>query len=186
MGLEHVTRATERYFIHGGTTKTGKPRFWASKKSGPSVVDSLPPEFEIREAPDTAIVTVRRKLVTRILPHERKTVEAIADDVVGICVVDVEKDAIVVYTPNRTVEELRKDFPEIRAAAAESWVRGGQFHQQFRFDLADESSRAFRVSRWCYRGRIDGWISLSGAARLGDLARKYLPHAMKESFFDLM
>ena len=58
-----------------------------------------------------------------------------------------------------------------------------------RFTLVDETSRSFRVQRWCFRGSIDRWIDLweSGSAgKLSDLVKRFCPHIGQESFFELM
>jgi hypothetical protein len=55
-----------------------------------------------------------------------------------------------------------------------------------RFQLVDKDQRLFAVERMTYRGE-GGWHSLlwHGEA-LPELARKYLPHLGRDSFFELV
>ena len=54
----------------------------------------------------------------------------------------------------------------------------------FKFELDDPNTRLFSVSRMCYM-TIDGeWMYLE-SGNLETLAKKYLPHVGKESFFEL-
>ena len=53
-----------------------------------------------------------------------------------------------------------------------------------RFILADRGSRQFEAQRMCYRSSMEGWISL-GAGSLGEMARAYVPHLGRETFFEL-
>ena len=74
------------------------------------------------------------------------------------------------------------DTMMLRSIFAES----ARYSPMLRFWLVDEDKRIFRADRWCFRGSIDGWISLMGGdGSLETLARKYLPHLAKESFFEL-
>ena len=61
----------------------------------------------------------------------------------------------------------------------------GEYMPMMRFIIETEESRDFRLQRWCFRGRIDGWIFLA-MGKLDDLLEKYIPHLGKESFFELI
>jgi hypothetical protein len=45
--------------------------------------------------------------------------------------------------------------------------------------------RVFRVERWCYLGRIDGWLDLHRWKPIEDLARETVPTLGTEDFFEL-
>jgi hypothetical protein len=51
MALEYVNRRGDRYFVLQGKTKTGKPKFYCSKRYSGVGVDRLPDEFAIHENP---------------------------------------------------------------------------------------------------------------------------------------
>ena len=85
MSVEHINRRGDRYYVFQGRTKTGKPKYYASKsatsQSGQRV-DSLPEDFEIFENPGNAAVTVRRRKRSRIVDAERQLVEQLALEVI--------------------------------------------------------------------------------------------------------
>ena len=54
-----------------------------------------------------------------------------------------------------------------------------------RFVLVDKRRRRFEVQRWVFRARRDGCTSAAAQAPLPEVARRYLPHLNKESFFEL-
>lgn len=49
----------------------------------------------------------------------------------------------------------------------------------------DAKRREFVVERWCFRGSIDGWISLDCSTDLKQLVKKYCCHLGKDSFYEL-
>jgi hypothetical protein len=99
----------------------------------------------------------------------------------------------VIYTPDTNPSDaarlLQAMFGPVIAGRArkEDWiVRNASYTAMLRFTLTDEGARLFKVERWCFRGAIDGWLFLAGGKPLEQLARVYLPHLARESFFDLM
>ncbi len=59
------------------------------------------------------------------------------------------------------------------------------YRPMMRFTLADKETRGFTVERYCFRGRIDGWIFIDGPAMLSALVKKYVKNLGRESFFEL-
>lgn len=164
MPLEYENRRGDKYYVHEGRTKTGKPKFWCSKKAEGNPVEQLPEGFELHENPRNAQVTVRKIQTSRILPIERELLTKWVRELSGTeySIVDVEEDSLVVYAIDQNYSPM------------------------FRFSLTDEDERQYCVQRWCYRGSIDRWIYLAGGAPLEQHARTFLPHLASESFFDLM
>ena len=68
MALEYVNRRGDRYHVMQGATKTGKPKFWCTKRAtGAGVaVERLPDGYEIHERPQDGLVSVRKALLSRI------------------------------------------------------------------------------------------------------------------------
>ena len=62
---------------------------------------------------------------------------------------------------------------------------GGDYQPVMRLTLKDESARLFAVERYCFRGSVDGWISLSRPIPLPQAVTKFLKHLGRESFFEL-
>jgi hypothetical protein len=54
-----------------------------------------------------------------------------------------------------------------------------------RFRLVDEKDRVFEAERYCFLGSIDEWISIGVPGKLKSLARKYVRHLGKDSFYEI-
>jgi hypothetical protein len=78
--LEYVNRRGDRYFVSQAKTKTGKPKFYCSKRPGGVGVDRLPEGFEIHERPEDALVSVRKIRPARIQPFEREELTRLANE----------------------------------------------------------------------------------------------------------
>ena len=184
MPVTHVNRKRDTYYLHAGKTKTGKPKYWFAKSTEGELLGSMPEGYEIYENPD-AQVFLRKIVPQLVIPDEVAVVEE------GLrryapgqnCIVDVQKDHIVVYHAERVTLDL-EDFGFRSLPASYR-----HYMKVMRFTLVDEKARTFRVQRWCFRGSIDRWIDLweSGSAgKLSDLVKRFCPHIGQESFFELM
>ncbi len=185
MPVTHTNRRGQTYYLHSGTTKAGKPRYWFSMKSDGPLVESIPEDHEIYENPE-AQVFLRKVKPQIISPEEvavvRNGLTQYAPD--ENCLVDLRDAQIVIYHSERVRYGLEAVFG-IREMPAGLLY----YTKVMRFILANEETRTFRVQRWCFRGSIDSWIDLwmSGSeGNLSDLIKTYCPHIGKESFFELM
>lgn len=195
MSLQYVNRRGDRYFVHQGTTKTGKPKYYCSKKPAGVPVDRLPEGFELYENPQNALVSVRKVRPSRITAIERESLARWANELAATqTIVAVEGDGLVIYASDmdaesslRTLTMLMGEPPGGHAAQLDWLTRHARYSPMLRFTLQDEDERLFSAERWCYLGRIDDWIPLLGGARdLESLAAQLLPHMGQESFFELM
>lgn len=194
MPFEYVNRKEDTYYLHAGTTRTGKPRYWFSRQQGDTVIDAVPEGYEVYETPETGQVLLRKAKPSRITALERELVAHAVRRDAGIAHfrVDVEGDSLVIYTPNMAEPEAdqmldRFGIPPLLRAGHKDWlVKRSGLCKMMRFTLVDPEARLFQVERWCFRGSIDDWFSLGGCRLLADLVRQYVKHLGKESFFDLM
>jgi len=155
-----VNRKGDRYYLHQGRTKTGKPKYFFSKKSEGELCGQLPDGFEIYESPRGQVYCrrIQPKLITE------QEIEVVRE-AIRICgkqfsaVVDVKGKDIIVYEGE---------------------------HPCLRFTLCDDDKRPFAASRWCYLGSIDDWFPLRSMKPLSQLAKDYCRHIGEESFFELM
>jgi hypothetical protein len=181
--------------LRQGKTKTGKPKYYMSKKSEGVPVEQMPEGFEVYEHPERGIVSVRKVRVSRILSVERERLTQWTKHLAGIdyfCV-DIQDDSLVIYTPATdpaasvsALSHIFGSFPAARASELE-WIGShSTYVAMLRFSLGNEEKRLFAAERWCFRGSIDDWFFLSGGQPLEALAKKYLPHLNRESFFELM
>jgi hypothetical protein len=184
MPVIHLSRREVNYYLHEGTTKTGKPRYWFSTKDDGDLVEEIPEGFEVYENPDAQVFL--RKIQTQVIfPLEVAMVEK------GLkryasgehCLVDVQKKDIVIYHADE--EKRLLEVLGVREMPA-SLLR---YTKVMRFTLVDTKDRTFQAQRWCFRGSVDDWIDLwmgGGQGSLADLIAQYGPHIGKESFFELM
>lgn len=194
MTLEYTNRKGQRYFVMQERTKTGKVKYYCGKTLNAEGVAELPAEFEIFEHPQTGIVTIRKALQSRILPAEKQFLKEQVGKLSDVesFIIETTEDSLIVHTS----EQDRKDIDQILMRLAgpfvteqqrQDFVSTSSFHPMFRFKLEDEAERLFALERWCFRGRIDGWIPIVWNQQpLDELAAEFLPHLGQESFFELM
>lgn len=207
--MEYENRRGERYFVLQGTTKTGKPKYYCSKKSDGTAVDRLPPEFELFENPATAIVTVRKVKPSRIRDDE---VEFLKSETHRLSrtkyfLVNRDGDHLVIHASDididsngltNMLDSLGKltglnlfrtvgvPTTNARQSQIDTIVSHGRYSPVFRVTLTDADKRLFGIEHWCDRGSIEDWISLTDDQTLATLTKKYLPHLGEPSFFNLM
>lgn len=186
--MQYINRRGDTYFVFQGTTKTGKPKYYASKKPDSlkaTRVTELPREYEIFENPVNAIVVIRRRKQSVLTAADRNFLSRLTLEHGQVaCEVVIDGNSLVLYAGP----------PPLRNSALESMMSGIDFairsgfnlEPGFKFTLADVEKRTFTVERYCYLGAIDGWWDLhTRPGVLESLAAKYLPHLGQESFFEL-
>jgi hypothetical protein len=197
--LQYENRKGTVYYLHEGQTRAGKPRYYTSRKLTGKPLAALPEGYEFYERPETAQVVVRKIKSSPITEFERKLTEEIVRRASGLrhFVVDVEEDALIVYTPSLSraeADDLSKlvfgPIPGLRipipAGYRERRIKSSLYVKMLRFELVDPDTRAYRAERWCFRGSIDDWILLPASGPLSELVEKYAKHLDQESFYDLM
>ncbi len=50
MTVTYTNRKGRKYYLHRGVTKTGKPRYYFSRKEKGELVDEIPTGYEINES----------------------------------------------------------------------------------------------------------------------------------------
>jgi len=189
--ITHTNAKEKLYYLHQGTTKTGKPKYYFSMESEGHLAESIPEGFEIYENPN-AQVFLRRIPPKLITDEERRVVEegmrTYAD--VKDYKIDVKGKAIVIYTADQdigTLAELFKDLSPTPSANRQlmSLLRKEiQYSPMLQFLLEDEKRRLFTAQRYCFRGSVDDWIDI-GYGPLTTLVKQYVKHLGQESYFEL-
>ncbi len=198
MAMEYVNRRGDCYFVMQGKTKTGKPKFWCTKRAGGAgvAVERLPNGLEIHERPEDGLVSVRKIRPSRVQRFEQEFLARRAGELAhAATIVEIEKDALVVYATDGSAADrvglLDALVGGMSAANRQDhldWIiRHATYSPMLRFSLRDENERLYEVERWCYLGSIDRWVSLHAPRMpLDSAASAYLPHVGEESFFELM
>jgi hypothetical protein len=191
-GINHRNRKGILYHLGQATTKTGKPRYFFSPRVPQEPVLRIPAGFEISESVN-GVVSLRKEVLQPIDPEELRLVQAEIDrhDRLKGHRADSSGKAVTVYEPfgffsgvfTQSIANHAANSPRPNCAiqAVESRCR---YTPVMRFVLVDRNLREFEAQRMCYRSSIDGWLALDRGS-LRDMARKYIPHIGRESFFEL-
>jgi hypothetical protein len=190
MPIQHVNRKRQRYYLHEGKTKTGKPNYFFSMKSEGSLVEEIPEGYEIYENPNAQVFL--RKIQPQVISDKEK---AVIDKYINKLrndrsyIVDVKGKTITIHESQQTdhfIHDILHDLPLVkRLDAIEISQKSGYYQPIMRFILDDVESKVFRVERFCFRGSIDDWLFLDNSNNLESLAKKYIKHLGSESFYEL-
>jgi hypothetical protein len=167
MAVHHVNRRDQTYYLHQGITKTGKPKYFFSKKSEGNLADGIPDSFEVYENPNAQVFL--RKIQPKLITDEEV---ALVDQgmkqfsEVKYYLIDVKKDTIIIYEAAQDVDaliELFGIFPRAQEKGVQSILaKALSYSPIMQFVLIDEDRRTFITQRYCFRGSIDDWINIGG------------------------
>jgi hypothetical protein len=192
MAVEHVNRRGDTFYLHQGQTKTGKPKFFFSRKREGTLAEGIPAGYEVYESPNAQLFL--RRIIPRVVTDEEVAViERGVRELAGLTyyIIDVKGNSIVIYLANENVAFLEGNLFNSLGLTSGSGLAGKiqrllSYSPMMRFTLVDEAERRFSVERWCFLGSIDDWFPLAGGDDLKRLVAKYCPHLGKESFYELM
>jgi hypothetical protein len=190
MPITHTNAKGKIYYLHQGTTKTGKPKYHFSMQSEGTLAESIPVGFEIYETPN-AQVFLRRIPPKIITDEERQVVEDGMRKYASVqdYKIDVRGNAIAIHTAHQERETFREMFTGFRpdldqTQIAEFVAQAVHYSPMMQFLLEDEKRRTFTAQRYCFIGSIDDWIDI-GHGSLPTLVKRYVKHLGKESYFEL-
>ncbi len=187
MGIEHVSRTGDTYYLHGKQGKGGRPNFYFSTDAEGSRVDMVPDGFEIYE-------NVRGQVFLRRIPKKlildeelewtRTALNAHAEE--WQYKTDVKKNSITVYESEKHTVLNHELPPWIDPAREKQFrIQHANYMAVLRFILMDPAKRLFAPERFCFRGSVDDWISVGPPAKLPELLKKYVKHLGRDSLYDL-
>ena len=201
MAVHYTNRIGKMYYLREGRTKTGKPRFFfsAQQHGKGEVVDRIPDGYEIYEHPENAQVYLRKIRPQVITDLEKllvnKAVKALKRS--RRYLVDFKDENITIYESHSDVGELKNVFGDflkhtpLRAGmtaddAMNALVNAANqnYTAMLRFRLVDKERRKFTAERFCFRGSINGWITLCSLENLKTLVESYIELLGTDSFFD--
>jgi len=191
--VTYTNRHGETYFLHQGRTKTGRARYYVARGASEGALGAMPAGFEITESIN-GVVSVRRADPSRPQVHladlETVRAELARHAHLRRCVVDSRDGEIFIHEPESSYEpeglgalaaELGVSLDRMRAAAIR---RRPRYSPVMKFVPEGVRGGVWVAYRMTYRGH-GGWHILS-AGRLPELARRYVGHIGKESFFELL
>jgi hypothetical protein len=191
--MKYVNRRGDAYYVFQGVTKTGKPKYYVSRKAESAAgiqIDSLPDDFELFESPIDARVIIRKRVSSDIYDNELKFVQERANSMArNIRAKVVSKGRCIVIYESARAEEFKSmaaAFGGLSSRFVEAMQSSSTMSPAFRFKLIRKKERIFEAQRFCFRGVIDDWISLHHEGTLDELCQYYLQHLGQESFYELM
>jgi hypothetical protein len=172
-------------------TRTGKSKYYFSQSNDGTLADRLPGGFEVHEQA-SGQVSVRRERPRLITDEELQAVEhALAQAVTARrWYVDRDLEIVTVYVadPGGGLEDALRGLAPFatRVSIDDALTSAVRYEPVFRFVLVDAEKRLFQAQRYCYLGSIDDWVFIGSEGRLADIARCYLVHVGKDSYYDLL
>lgn len=189
MSVQYTNRKGQTFYLHQGTTKTGKPKYFFSRKIEGTLVDKVPDGFEIYQSPNAQVYL--RKIQPRIIADaEVVLVEKGMRQFSKLQYyqIDVKKNTITVFEANQDIDALAEIFSFATKAkevdAKNLLARSISYSPILQFVLVDEEKRVFVTQRYCFLGSIDDWIEIGEPDKLQNLV-KYVKHLGQDSFYDL-
>jgi hypothetical protein len=186
--ITHTNAQEKTYYLHQGTTRTGKPKYYFSMQSEGNLADSIPEGFEIYEAPD-ARVFLRRIPPKIIWDEEKQVVEDGMQKYSGVqdYKIDVRGNTIEVYTAIQDRETFSEMFaamrpPPSKTKIAELVTQFMSYGLRMQFVLKDKKRRTFVAQRPGPLGWFDDWVDIDKPGKLSTLVKKYVPLLGEESF----
>jgi hypothetical protein len=188
--ITHTNAKGKTYYLHQGTTKTGKPKYHFSMQSEGTLAESIPAGFEIYENPN-AQVFLRRIPPKIITEEERQVVEDGMRKYAEVpdYKIDVRGNAIEIHTAHQDSETFREMFSRARPDLDQTQIaafvaQAVHYFPMMQFLLEEEQRRTFTAQRYCFIGSIDDWIDI-GHGTLPTLVKRYVKHLGQESYFEL-
>ena len=191
MTITYTNRKGKTYHLHRGKTKLGNPKYFFALRDEGDLVEAIPTGYEVYENPNSQVF-LRRIQSQVITDDEMAVVEAGMRQYSRLerFIVDIKKNAIVIYTPDQDVDSLADTFSflaDSRNARVETVLEKVlTYSPMLQFVLTDKVNRLFETHRYCFLGSIDDWITISSEAELPRLVKTYVKHLGEESFYDLI
>jgi hypothetical protein len=183
-----MTRRGKTYYLHTGPKRGGGIQHYISTDPKGPLADAIPDGFEIYETPNGQVY-LRKKKPALIQPAELALVEKELQkcQTSKHCyLAEVSGGKIIIHQGETRIDALREINMRFSARGLEDWaVRNVDYMPMMRFVLYDKAQRVFLPERYCFRGSVEGWISIGEPDQLKKLLAKFLKHLAEESLFEL-
>jgi hypothetical protein len=180
MTVEYTNRKGKVYYLHRGKTKTGKLRYYFSRRSEGTLADAMPAGHEVYENPNGQVYV--RRCDRTIAAGEVALVESWVKRFSGVKYfkVDVKKRGIGVYTARQDVDglvEVLKRFPGPKEVTVDVVLdQLITYSPELRFVLVDKKKRLFVAQRYRERDWENEWVEISEPNSLENLLGKHVKH----------
>jgi hypothetical protein len=188
MAFTYTTRRGKTYYLHTGPKRGGGSQHYVSTDPKGPVADAVPEGFELYETPNGQVY-LRKQRPARVQPAELALVERELQKRQTSkhrYLAEISDDKIIIHEGDTHIDALREINLRFSVSGAEDYaVRNADYVPVMRFLLQDEAQRVFRPERYCFRGRVEDWISIGEPDRLRNLTAKFLKHLGSDSFYEL-
>ena len=188
MPFTYTTRRGKTYYLHTGPKRGGGIQHYVSTDPDGPVAEAVPDGFEIYETPNGQVY-LRKVKPALIRPDELALVNAELNkrQTSQHCdLADVNGKEIVIHEGDTHIETLRAINIRFSERGLEEYAaRNAQFTAVMRFVLKDKDQREFAPERFCFRGRVEDWISIGEPVPLLKLISIFFKHLGRESMYDL-
>jgi hypothetical protein len=190
MAVTHTNRRGKTFYLHQGKTPKGNPKYHFAQSAEGDLVETIPDGYEVYENPNG-------RVYLRRIPPQIITDEEVAAVDAGIprysrlerYIIDVRKNAILIYTPDQDVDLLLASLSQIVGIVpdgAETTLESIlTYSPMLQFVLVDKTKRLFEPQRVSFLGPVDEWVSIGDAEVLPKLVKTYVKHLGEDSFYDL-
>ncbi|KPA17489.1 hypothetical protein MHK_002289 [Candidatus Magnetomorum sp. HK-1] len=194
MPVTYTNKKRKKYYLHHGKTKTGKTKYHFLMKDNGNLVEKIPEDFEIYEHPSNAQVFLRKKQIKIITDIENHLVNKYLKKIKSSYsyISDIKGKVITIFESNQNNDAIRDVFNKfsIGLPKSDSFINeiidtNASYSPVMRFILLDKKQRIFTTERFCFRGSVDDWISISEPDSLEKLLKTFIKHLGKESLFDI-
>lgn len=179
MAYQHTNRKGVTYHLHR-RERNGKTRYVFARKPGEGAIEAIPEGYEVRESVNgqVSIAKATERLITAA---EEATVRKSLPE---SCRLEIKGQQIIIFEPANGAGAPAAN-PWLQRRMAAHMAKNARYEPVMKFDLLDENKRTFEITRWHYSGE-GGWMYPLQTGPLAKLAREFLPHIGKQSFYDLM
>jgi len=185
--VTHITRTGKTYYLHTGPKRGGGVQHFFSTKSAGSLAQRLPDGFEVYETVNGEVY-LRRQQPKLIHDDEKNSIaRRLEKPRAGHRYkIEVRGNTLTIHESGRGPDLLEGFGLPISQREHEAIAeRFAHFQPVLRFILADPKRRIFAPERYCFRGSVDGWISIGQAESIEKIVSKYLKHLGQESMYEL-
>lgn len=191
--LAYTNRMGKTYYLHQGTTKTGKPRYFVARSIRAGALFEMPTGFEFAESIN-GVVSVRRIAKSQTVIPESDT-ELVRSELSqhkhleryqARCI----HDEIIIYEPRGElsdsflIETFGLGSAQARSRIADSRRRSVKYDPVMKFTPTLSASEDYTASRMSYRGE-GGWYPFA-TGNLKRLTADYVWRIGTDEFFEII
>jgi hypothetical protein len=169
----YTNRKNQTYYLKIGTTKTGKPRYYASTNPDKGTnADAMPDGYEFRENVNGQ-VSVGKPQPSHIKDTEFAMIQAKIRKLKCDCRAEIKGKTIVLHTAEKNQFAALAEFLGPKAIEAMS-ANSALYQPMLRFVLSDKKERLFETERMFFSGEPD-WMWIAPPQDLKSIVEKFIP-----------